>query len=280
MKRIAKGLFWLLIIALLMAPLWLIFRISDAEMQEYATPTAPLLQETAIGAVVQAKRQDISEYVTVAGDFTSSAYAYMELDHKTAGNTRWTVGMGDEIQEGQTIGTYKGNAVTATLSGIIVEMNTYSTDAYIRVQLLEPVELRCRVEDRVLSMLRRSETLTTARGEAVTLAYASRQKNPDGTTDIRLSIDTDRYTYGQQVERLEILTGRVYSRTVVLPVDCVYQKETGEDKPWYARLVTESGLFLAELEVQIGYSNSDMVCVSGVSEGDWFDSGYKAIMGG
>ena len=30
----------------------------------------------------------------------------------------------------------------------------------------------------------------------------------------------------------------------------------------------------------IAYRSGDMVCVSGVNEGEWFDSGYKAIIEG
>lgn len=279
-KALLKGLFWVLIIALMIAPLFLIYQISNEEMQEYATPEAPYLRETAIGAARQATRQDVYEYITVSGTFTSSAYEYIELNYKTPSSIRWIVGIGDEIQEGQVLGTYKGEDVVSTLTGILVEMNTYSSDAYLRVRLLEPVELSCRVEDQVLSILKRFDSMTTDSGEKVTLVYASRQKNPDGTTDVRLSIESDRFTYGQEVEDLNILTGRCYNRTLVLPVSCVYQKEPGEDQPWYARKVTEDGILIQEMEVKVGYSNGEYVCVTGVQEGDWFDSGYKAIAGG
>ena len=33
-------------------------------------------------------------------------------------------------------------------------------------------------------------------------------------------------------------------------------------------------------EVKIGFAAEDMVCVTGVEEGVWLDSGYAAIMGG
>ena len=45
-------------------------------------------------------------------------------------------------------------------------------------------------------------------------------------------------------------------------------------------MVTADGIFLEEMEVQIGYTNGDVVCISGVEEGSWFDSGYQAIVGG
>lgn len=280
LKCILTGAFWLLIIALLVAPLGLIYQISQNEMAEYATPEVPILRETAVGDVAQAARQDVAEYVILSGSFTSTEFGYMELSDRQASAIRWIVDIGDEIQEGQILGTYKGKDIVSTVTGILVEMNPYATIPYLRFQLFTPVVLESRVEDRTLSMLERSEALTTEDGETITLAYASMRKNSDGTTTVQLSIESDRYTYGQELSELRILTGRVYGNTLVLPSDCVYQKNEGEDEPWYARQVTEDGILIMEIEVQIGYTNGDVVCVSGVEEGTWFDTGYKAIAGG
>lgn len=280
LRSILTGVFWLLIVALLVAPLGLIWQISQREMAEYATPTVPVLRETAVGDPVQALRQDVAEYVILSGTFTSNEYAYMELNARQASAIRWVVDIGDEIQEGQVLGTYKNTEILSTVTGILTEVNTYAASPYLRVQAFSPVVLEARVNERTLSVLKNAEGLTTENGEAVTLAFCSMQKNPDGTTDVQLSIDSETYQYGQELNTLRILTGRVYSKTLVLPSKCVYQKETGEDEPWYARMVTEDGILIMEVEVQIGYTNGDVVCVSGVEEGAWFDSGYKAIMGG
>lgn len=280
-KSIVICLFWLLIIALMVAPLGLIFQISQDEMAEYATPTAPVLRETAVGNIAQANRQDVAVYVTVSGTFSSNSYTYQELNQQNPGMIRWIVSVGDEITEGQVLGTYKGEDVVSSVTGILLEMNTYaSSGAYLRFQLFEPVELSCRVDDRTLSMLKRSDGLLTMNGETVTLMFASRQKNADGSTNIRLTIDTDKYTYGEHTDEMKITTGQVYQQAVVLPVDCVYQKDAGEDQPWYVRQVTQDGLFIMEHLVKIGYSNGDVICVTGVEVGTYYDSGYKAVMGG
>ena len=280
LKSLLTCVFWLLVVALMVAPLGLIFQISKDEMAQYATPTAPVLRETAIGSIAQATRQDVAVYVTIAGSFTASESVYQELDYKSPDKIRWLVSHGDEIQAGQIIGTYNGENVVAEHTGILVEMNTYGTDAFLRIALFEPVELSCRVDDRTLSVLKRSDSLLTDNGEIVTLLYASQQKNPDGTTNVRLAIDTDKYTYGELLSELRIMTGQVYQRTLVLPVDCVYQKTAGDDAPWYVRQVTGDGIFLTEREIKIGYSNGDYVCVTGIEEGEYFDMGYKAIVGG
>lgn len=280
LKILLRCVFWLLILALMAAPIYLINLISREEIASYAAPEAPKLVEMAVGGIHQCTRGDISVYFEVSGSCTSSTYAYQELTYKNLDRTRWYVHAGQEIQEGQVLGVLKGEEILAEYSGILAEMNTYGTDPYLRILLLEPVEVECRVEDRVLSMLRRSQELKTQDGEAVTLIYASRQKNADGTTNVRLSIDTNKYTYGQYLGKLVIYTGQVYQQVLRLPVSCVYQKERGEDKPWYARQVTETGVFIREAVVEIGYSDGYWVTVTGVDEGEYFDSGYKSVVEG
>ena len=137
-----------------------------------------------------------------------------------------------------------------------------------------------RVDDRTLAALKLSEALSTEEGETVTLEFSSSQKNADGTTDIRLHIESDQYRFGQELDELRFLTGRVFQNVIVLPSSCVYQKEQGEDAPSYVRQVTETGLLLSELEVKTGYSDGNLICVSGISEGGWYDTGYKAVTEG
>lgn len=280
LKVLFNCLFWLLILALMLAPLGMIWMISQHEMTQYTAPEAPVLQEVSIGTPASATRQDVAECITVNGQFTSFSWAYQELDQRRPDQIRWLINVGDEIQEGQIIGTYNGEDVTAEYTGILLDRNSYSGDAYLRYQLFTPVVLSCRVDERTLAVLKLSEGLTTDDGETVTLVFSSSQKNADGTTDVRLQIESDRYQFGQELDVLRILTGRVYQNVIVLPSSCVYQKEMGEDAPWYVRQVTETGLFLTELEVKTGYSDGDLICVSGISEGGWYDTGYKAVTEG
>lgn len=282
LKGILKTFFWLVILALLVAPVGLIYEISNREMAEYQPPSVPLLQETAYGSVAQAYREDIYEYITVSGTFVSNTYGYMELAQKNPGLIRWDVEVGNEVQEGQVLGTYKGEPVVSTLTGILVANNSYSSEnAYLKVRLLGPLELECRVPDRILSVIKREDTvLTTEDGTSVTLAYSALVKNPDGTTNVRLSVDSDSYFYGQTLQDLKLMTGRSYLKALVLDEDCVYQKTSGNDQPWYARQVTSDGRFLKEVQVNIGYQSDGLICVSGISEGDYFDTGYKSVVEG
>ena len=279
LKGLLKGFFWLLIFALLLAPIYLIYRISNEEMKQYEPKPVPVFRETAYGAISRAHRMDVKEIVTVSGTCVSDSYGYMELKQKEPSLIRWDVNTGDEVREGQVIGTYKGKEVTSTLTGIISEMNYYSSEPYIKVKLLEPVELECYVNDKTLSALKRAgDELETEDGEAVTLTYTALTKDYEGRTKVRLSIDSEYYSYGMEVKELKLLTGRAYLSTLVLSPKCLYQKEEGSDK-WFARRVTEDGYFIEEVEVQVGYDNGEVVCVTGVNEGDCFDTGYRAIAG-
>jgi len=278
-KQLLRGVFWLLILTLLVSPLALIWKISEHEMAAYTAPDVPKLMETAIGDAIQATRQDVKEYVILSGRFISEDYDYMELNRKHVSDIRWLVDLGDEIQEGQVVGTYKTQDITSTVTGILTEINTYSSAPHLKVQTFDPILLETKVTDRTLAAIAGGDSLVTEAGEEATIHFCSKQKNTDGTTTILLSIDSAQYTFGQEINALRLYTGRVYSRTLVLPEKCVYQKESGEGQPWFVRMVDEKGLFLSEIQVQIGYSNGEVVCVSGIEEGAWFDSGYKAVMG-
>lgn len=278
-QKLLKGLFWILIIVLLLAPLWLIYQISLEEIAQYETPEIPVLLESSIGMVREAVRMDIREYITVSGVIRSGTYEYMEVDYGIAQDVRWYVSTGDEIQEGQCIASGPYGEIVSTTTGIIKEMHTYSADdCYIKVLLFAPLELECAVPDTTLSMLKLSKSLRTPDEAAVTLNFVSRQKNADGTTTVRIGIESDEYTFGEYVSDLRIYTGRVYQSAIALPVSCVYQK-SGSDQ-WYVRQVSKSGIFIDEIAVSVGYSDGTYVSVVGVNEGDYFDSGYKLVAEG
>lgn len=130
----------------------------------------------------------------------------------------------------------------------------------------------------VLRALQRgAEKLCTEAGEPVKLVFASHVKTSGGLTRVLLSIDSNVYSYGMELKELAIQTGSNYLQALVLSSKCVHQKTEGEDQPWYARRVTADGYFIDEIEVFINYRGKDVVCVSGVIEGEWFDTGYHAI---
>ncbi len=278
-KRIAKVLFWVLIIALLVSPLGILYEISQREMAEYQVHALPVLTQTSIGRVLQVTRQDVQEYFTVSGVFQSSESAYQPLTMENPGLIRWEVSAGDEIQMGQVMGTYHGENVVAEFSGIIERINTGSADPYVKVKLLDKLVLEATVSKSTLAIIKRSMNMTTEAGEPVRLTYTSNLKTADGDRRIQLTIDSEDYSYGTSVH-LKIYTGLTYPQVLVVHQDCVYQRDPGADNPWYVRTVTKNGDVIAETEVEIAFTMGDMVCISGVAEGTYCDAGYKDIVGG
>lgn len=280
LKQVCKVLFWMLIVVLLITPLGLLLEISNREMDAFQRPTMPALKEMAIGRVVQVTRQDIQEYITVAGTFTSDENAYQEIAVKNPSLIRWDVAVGDEIQVGQVLGTYQGESVIAQYSGIIQSINSHSAeDPYIKVKLLEHLVLECDVLKDTLSVLKRSQNMATEDGDLVAMTYVSNVCSAAGTYRVKLFVGTDKYTYGQTVEMV-LYSGLRYPQVLVVDRDCVYQKEAGEGNPWYIRTVTATGEVLWEVQVEVGFTIGDMICITGVDEGTYCDAGYKAVAGG
>lgn len=280
LKFLGKTLFWLLILAILVCPIYLIFQLSTQELAQYETPPPPVILDSAYGDISQAYRGDLREFVTIDGQYVCHDYGYMELDYKDPSVIRWEVAVGDMVVQDQLLGYHKGEPVNATMTGIISAMQTYGTDAYIQIRLIAPTILECQVEDADLRAIRRGEALKTNSGAAVTLLYESPLKNADGTTTIHLSIEGEEGLYGAAVEELAIYTGRVYTGVLMVDSRCVYQRQPGEDQPWYVRQVTMDGIVIGEVEVEVGYDDGSYICVTGVNEGDYFDAGYKSVLAG
>lgn len=280
-RKILKVIFWMLIIALLVLPLGLISQISSAEMEEYAPADSPVIRQSAIGTPVKATRQDVELHVNVTGSFTCTEVAFMELTQRKPYNIRWIVSYGDETQIGQVLGYYNGDPVISTVEGILRDISTSTGNAYLSVDCFSPLVLECMVEDRTLdSLLQCRENLTLTDGSKVELVYIARAKNADGTTMVRFSLAREGDAYGSAVKDLPIYLGAGYPQVVVLPMDCVYQKTEGEDEPWFVRHVTEEGILIEEFQVKVSYSDGNLAVVSGIQEGQWFDSGYKVVVQG
>jgi len=280
LRYIGKVFFWLLILALLVTPIWMLFQLSQMELAQYAPEAPPVILDSAYGEIMVAQRGDLEEFVRVSGEYVSDTYVYMELDYKDNSLIRWEVSPGDLVLQGQKLGTYKDEAVIASATGIITQIRDYGEDSYLQLQSIHPVVLECQVNDQTLSSMEQSQSLATQDGAAVQILYRSPVKNPNGTTTVRLSIENTDDCYGMFEQDLRLYTGRIYRGVLMLDADCVYQKESGEEQPWYVRQVTPEGTFLREIEVGIGYSDGSRVCVTGIEEGTWYDAGYKALMAG
>lgn len=276
-KRLLRAVVWLALAAALSAPLVLIYRISTREIAQYAAPKTPEFVDTSYGEPTQARRTDVEESISVSGVFVPCRTVDMELTMWEPDLIRWDVSPGEEVTEGQQIGTWRGQPVTSPADAILESCNIYGAAPYVRFVCMKPVELECQLGERALAQLQAADTLTTQKGESAAIVFVSQRKSPEGLSTVRISIDSDRFTCGQTVEDLQLLTGRVFQGALVLNKNCVYQKEPGENSPWYARQVTADGVVIGEIPVSLGYEVDKVICVTGVQEGQYFDSAYGAV---
>lgn len=281
-RNLSKVIICLVLLCLIALPFILIYQISRTEMSHYEAPDAPVLHEIALGKIEQAHRMDVSEYITIKGVFESNARQDLELDVRDPSQIRWNVASGDEVVKDQVLGTYGEEEIVSPLDGTLMEIHAYSPqeDSYLRFQLYNPVMLKCYLTDKQLALITGASELHTGQDESVTIEFVSRKKKADGTTEVHLVIDTDRFTYGEEISGLDIYTGTVYPNVLVLPLECLYQLNPGEGNPWYVRQVTQDGLFVRECEVKLGYHTNDFACVIGISDDQFFDAGYKSALEG
>lgn len=279
LKIVSKVFGGVMLILALAIPLVLIYGISRQEMDQYVAPVQGNYTPSTYGTGEMVTRQDMEESIKVSGSFVSTSYAFQELNDENSGKIRWLVSVGEMVESGQTLGLYEGEPVIAEVTGIIESISLSFENAYIQYITMDGLELECRVEDKTLSILE-DGGLTTGEGELVSLTYTAPFKNTDGTTTVRLSVEGMDGYIGLSVVDLKIFTGRIFYDSLVISEKCVYQKESGEDAAWYVRRVSETGYFIDEVEVTPGYSDGEMVSVTGVSEGDFCDNGYKAVISG
>ena len=237
------------------------------------TPRVNDLTEVA-SALFSPQSGERAEYT---GDFLNTVY--QELDVENPGSIRWTAKVGQEVQEGQVLGTCQGVDVVCQYNGKLLAINSYGTEPYLEIQLLSPLTMECYVNRSTLKTMQRAKNLTTKDGTAVTIDYVSNIPDPGGNLRVLLSLDTDYYYYGETVNGLQLHTGNQYTQALVLPASALYQKTAGEDQPWYVYKVRADGEAIGEIEVTIGYNNGSYVCVSGIQAGEYFDTGYGAIKG-
>lgn len=279
LRILFKVLLCLALLLLLITPVGLIYTLSMQEMEQYQQPEEIVLRESAYGAPMEAVRMDVQAYVTVDGRYISDSYAFQELNMKEPGKIRWLVSTGQYVQKGQVLGLYGQEQVLSEHDGILREISAYSSDSYLRFTTMETLKLECSVSPEVLQALTKG-SLTTEQGEAVTITGTSPIVDANGNVTVWLDCPSPNRQYGAQLNQLKIMTGQIYKNALVLDADCVYQKDSASDSPWYARQVSNSGYFLSEVEITVGYINGKVACVTGVKEGDYFDSGYKAVIGG
>lgn len=274
-KRILTVLFCIILIAVLIAPVGILYYISEEEQAQYQPDSIPTVEEMAYGDIVDIRRRDMSETITLSGTVVSVSEFFVELKVKDPSNLRFMVSVGDVLHPGDLIAYNGDKEILSEAYGMIREISLGS-DSYLRMASLEDLALECYVkQSQRKTLLRSSLELRDEDGASLSFLSADEVYSNGNTTKVLLRYDKEDLCYGQTFEDLTLTTGRVYSDALVVEERCVYQKAGSEG--YYLRIVDEEGKFVSESEVKLGYSDGTYVCVSGVDEGMFCDSGYKAF---
>lgn len=269
----------LLFTLLFLLPVGALVIISQMEQAQYVTAEDEQLQDMAYGKVCEVLRIDVEEYVEVSGGVISTKVSFMELkQYKEPYNIRFIVNVGDVVGEGDVIGYYQGKEVCSEVTGQI-RMIDLGGEPYIMFESFNnlAIEIPC-TDEYLLSIFQRSNAELTSRdGVIYRVLKVDDASSVMGATKVWIAPEGgSTLIYGAPVEDLRLYTGRVFPQSLMIEKACVYSYPGSEAK--YVRTVDRNGVFLSEVEVEVGFENGDYVSVSGVEEGTFCDSGYKAIV--
>ena len=277
-KAIVKTILFFLLIGLFLLPVYALYQISLAEQARYDAPVLLAGKEHGYGEPTPVRRMDMSETITIQAEVTSGQTAYMELtDYWYPGRIRWVAQIGDAVEEGETIAWYQGKPVCSEITGVLREISL-GEKPYLRFDLLEDLILAADVDEIQLQVLQRDGLeLQDSAGNALNVIDIDLIRGPNGTR-VLLQYDNPGLIYGERFDKLTLSTGRVWRQVLVVDTACVYQKPG--DESHYVRVLEESGELVGEKQVEVGYTNGTLICVSGIEDGTYCDPGYKVLVGG
>lgn len=275
-KKTIKLFVALFILALLVAPVFLIFRLSQSEMEQYEPKSVPHVGELAYGEIMPVFVTDMQETVTLSGVVVSNETIFIELPKKAA-DIRFIVNTGDVVMEGDVIGYLNGEPYKAERSGYIENIESWSSNPYIQMQSLDNLALSCRVSSvQAKQLTREGANLTTADGAALTMIKQGKVEDNEGKVEYLFSVSGSGFNLGHVFENLKVKTGLVFQNALVVNKKCVFQQEEGG--PYFVRTVDELGQFIDQVEVKVGYADDENICVTGIPVGTLCDSGYALTL--
>ena len=280
LQKFGKIFLALLFLLLLLTPVFVLYMISSHEQMQYQQASDIELKDFAYGDICTVFRKDVEEEISVSGHVISTAMTFVELNqYRDPYSIRFIIESGQKVNAGEIIGYYKGEPVLSDQAGVVKSISLGS-DSYVMLESLENLALAIECSDeRLLDRFAEGEVqLKSEDGMIFTVAEIDDVKNENGNAVILLSCENRSLTYGKRYSDLRLKTNRVFPQSLVVEKKCVYTL-SGDDKH-YIRRVDANGEFVEEVEVTLGYTDGDYVCVSGVTEGVYCDGGYKAVVEG
>lgn len=269
MKGIKKVIFVVSMIVLYCIPIVFICLLSAFEVDKYSQDIDFEFKEMAYGEVSPVIRIDMKEYYSYDGTFINDKEKTVEVPY----NATIHVTEDEEVFADTVIATVNGNEVTAEINGIVSLIN-YGESITIKIKDISSLLLECQVPKDQINQFKTDVLYDESDNKIQVVKKSNIMDN--GYIKVYLKLQGTEYYYGETVQRFPIYSGNIFHNTLVVPSNCVYKKL--DDSKYYVRQVSEAGEYLNEVEVTVGYSDGQYVCVTGVEEGTYCDSGYKAVI--
>lgn len=264
--KIKNFLIFLICILVYCIPLGAVIVISNSEIKKYDEDVDFDMAITAYGGIQQVMKMDIKEYYSVDVKVTSIE----EFTITCSNEANIACEVGEEIHKNQTLANDKGNIVKADFNGYISNIDYDENQTIIKYNDFSKLVYEAYVDEDKFADFNANKFFN-AEGKKITILEKSNMIE-EGKFKVWMTIPDKGAVYGKAIENYELYTGTVYKNALVVAKDCVYSV----DDKHYIRTVDENGLFLRDVEVNVGFENDEFICINGdeIEEGVCCDSGY------
>lgn len=273
MNRTKKILIILGCIIAYCIPLIAIYNISQHEIKEYKIDTEDIFTEKAYGELISPVRSDVKECYKVSGEITSCTYQYIDLPCSSISSVNLCINEGDEVQCGEYIGNVRSVGIYSPCNGIFKEI-IEGPKLQLKILTFNPLVLKINVNKDDADKF--NCQLMDDNGIVYQVIEKSNQIVNGGLELVLSMTGMYSYSFGEKVEDVSLYTGREYTDVITIDKSCVYKKPGSDIQ--YVRICNEKGEFINEQQVEVGFEMGDIVCVSGIDENVYCDSGYKYVV--
>lgn len=264
--KIKNFLIFLICILVYCIPLGAVIVISNSEIKKYDEDVDFDMAITAYGGIEQVMKMDIREYYPVDVQVTSIE----EFAITCSSEASISCEIGEEIHKNQILANDKGNIIKADFNGYISNIDYNENQTIIKYNDFNKLVYEAYVDEDKFADFNANKFFNDD-GKKITVIEKSNMIE-EGKFKVWMTIPDKGAVYGKTIEDYELYIGTIYKNALVVAKDCVYSV----DDKHYIRTVDENGLFLRDVEVNVGFENNEFICINGdgIEEGVCCDSGY------
>ena len=251
-------------IVLYLIPIITIVFVSNEEMKQYQMKQIEFV-DTAYGEVFQVEQKNIRENIMINAVAASNDIAVI---HGEGDDTVWIVNEGEEVKKDQVIGYRKSEPIKGQMNGIVKEI----TSNYILLNTYRDIVWETEVLEKNLHYFKRQ--LYDKYKNKVQVCFIS-NRIVEGKATVKFQLKNVKGKCGQQLKKIKLYTNKEFRNVLTINKKCVVNR----DGNYYVRIVDEQGIFQYEQQVNVGFENDDIICVTGIEEGTFCDGGFAGYIG-